>query len=378
MYSTPVTPAMPFPLSPSRDEATPSMPGVTPSTDPAPAGKPKSDYATLVELVRAEGLFKPQPLYYTYKMVSTALMFGSGVVLFILVDNIWLRMFSALYMALVFAQVSYLGHDTGHLAVFTGRMKRGQHMALGLIAGNLLLGMSISWWRDKHNAHHADPNVLDVDPDIAIPLVAFSEEQLEGKNNVELFIAQYQAFFFYPMLILAAFDLQISSIKFLWNNRVKYQAWEVITLALHHVLYYVGIPMVIGLLPGIGFILLHQALFGVFIGSGFAPNHKGMPMLRPGEQIDFLRKQIITARSVRGGPLVDFLYGGLNVQAAHHCFTNMPRNNLSKAGAITRRFCEERGIPYYETGVFQSVREIMSCLNTVGKVARDRRLSRSA
>jgi hypothetical protein len=56
----------------------------------------------------------------------------------------------------------------------------------------------------------------------------------------------------------------------------------------------------------------------------------------------------------------------------------MPRNNLSKAGAITRRFCEERGIPYYETGVFQSVREIMSCLNTVGKVARDRRLSRSS
>jgi fatty acid desaturase len=304
-------------------------------------------------------------------------MFGAGIAVFILFDNIWLRLFSAAYMALVFAQVSYVGHDTGHLAIFTGRMKRGQHMALGLIAGNLLLGMSISWWRDKHNAHHADPNVLDVDPDIAIPLVAFSEDQLEGKGNVELFIAQYQAFFFYPMLILAAFDLQISSIKFLWNNRVKYQAWEVITLALHHVFYYVGIPMAIGILPGIGFILLHQALFGVFIGSGFAPNHKGMPMLQPGEKIDFLRKQVITARSVRGGPLVDFLYGGLNVQAAHHCFTNMPRNNLSKAGAITRRFCEERGIPYYETSVIQSVREIIGCLNNVGKVARSMRQSRS-
>lgn len=342
------------------------------------ARKPKSDYATLVDLVRAEGLFKPQPVYYTYKMVSTALMFGAGIVLLILFDNIWLRLFSAAYMALVFSQVSFLGHDAGHLNVFAGRKKRGQHMAMGLIAGNLLLGMSITWWRDKHNAHHANPNVLDVDPDINIPLVAFSEEQLEGKGKVGLFIAQYQAFFFYPMLILAAFDLQISSIKFLWNNRVKYQAWEVATLVAHHTLYFVGIPLLIGFLPGIGFILLHQALFGVFIGSGFAPNHKGMPMLRMGEKIDFLRKQVITARNVSGGHLVDFFYGGLNFQVVHHLFTNMPRNNLRRARDITLRFCQEHGITYYETTVLGSFREITSCLNEVGKVARDMRRSRNA
>ncbi len=377
MYSTPVTPAMPFPRSPSREDAAPSNTDVATATAPAPTQKPKSDYATLVELVRAEGLFKPQPVYFTFKLLSTLLMVGTGITVFFLFDNIWLRSFSALYMALVFAQVSYLGHDTGHLAVFTGRKKRGQHAALGMIAGNLLLGMSIAWWRDKHNAHHADPNVLDVDPDINIPLVAFSEEQLEGKSKAALFIAQYQVFFFYPMLILAAFDLQISSIKFLWKNRVKYQALEAGALALHHLLYYVGIPMAIGFWPGVGFILLHQALFGVFIGSGFAPNHKGMPMLRSGEQIDYLRKQVITARSVTGGPLVDFLYGGLNFQAVHHCFTSLPRNNLRKAADITRRFCEERGIHYYETSVVQSVREIMGCLNTVGKVARNMRQSRT-
>jgi len=342
------------------------------------ARKPKSDYATLIELVRAEGLYKPQPLYYTFKFVSTALMIGAGIVLFILFDNIWLRLFSAAYMALVFSQVSYLGHDAGHLNVFAGQKKREKHQALGLIAGNLMLGMSISWWRDKHNAHHANPNVLDVDPDINIPLVAFSEEQLEGKSKVELFIAQYQAFFFYPMLILATFDLQISSIKFLWKNRVKYQAWEVATLAIHHVLYFVGIPLLIGFWPGIGFILLHQALFGVFIGSGFAPNHKGMPMLRADEEIDFLKKQVITARNVTGGHFIDFLYGGLNFQVVHHCFTNMPRNNLRKACDITRRFCEERGIHYYEVTAVQSVREIMSCLNEVGKVARNMRTGGNA
>ena len=339
--------------------------------------KPKSDYARLVELVHAEGLFEPQPVYYTFKIVSTLFMIAAGIIALVVFDNIWARLLTAAYLALVMAQVSYLGHDAGHLNVFTGRKKREQHMALGLVAGNLLLGMSISWWRDKHNSHHANPNVLDVDPDIDIPLVAFSEEQLVGKNNFELFITQYQAYFFYPMLFLAALDLQISSMKFLWKNNVNYKVWEIGTIAAHHVLYYVGIPMLLGFWPGVGFILLNQALFGVFIGSGFAPNHKGMPMLRPDEKIDYLRKQVITARNVTGGHFVDFLYGGLNFQVVHHCFTNMPRNNLRKACDITRRFCQEHGINYYETTVAGSVYEIMSCLNTIGKQARDIRLGRS-
>ncbi|MEO5954007.1 MAG: fatty acid desaturase [Chloroflexia bacterium] len=338
----------------------------------------KSDYAALVEIVRTQGLFASQPVYYTFKVASTLLMVAFGIALLLVFDNIWLRLFSAAFLAVAFSQVGFLGHDTGHLAVFTGKGKRVQHLTLGLLTGNLLLGMSFSWWRNKHNAHHADPNVVDVDPDINIPLISFSEDKLESKTSIGLFITQYQAFFFYPMLILAALDLQISSIKYLWVNRIKHRMAEAVTLALHHVLYYVGIPLAIGFWPGIGFMVLHQALFGIILGSSFAPNHKGMPMLRADEEIDFLRKQVLTARSVRGGHIVDFLYGGLNNQAVHHCFTNMPRNNLRKACEITREFCRERNIMYYETGVFQSFREIIICLNDVGKAARDVRLARQA
>lgn len=341
-------------------------------------GKTKSDYALLVERVRAKGLFAAQPLYQLFKITSTLLMVAAGIVFLLVFDNIWLRLFSAAFLAVAFSQVGFLGHDTGHLSVFVGKRKRVQHLTLGLITGNLLLGMSYSWWRDKHNAHHADPNVVDVDPDINIPLISFSEDKLESKGNVGLFVTQFQAFFFYPMLILAALDLQISSIKFLVNNAIKHRILEAVTLAAHHVLYYVGIPMAIGFWPGIGFIVLHQALFGMILGSSFAPNHKGMPMLKAGDKIDFLRKQIITARNVKGGRLVDFLYGGLNNQAVHHCFTNLPRNNLRKACDITREFCKEYNIPYYETGVLQSFREISKCLHDVGKEARKIRLERRA
>ena len=43
----------------------------------------------------------------------------------------------------------------------------------------------------------------------------------------------------------------------------------------------------------------------------------------------------------------------------------MPRNNLKKAQVIVRSFCQDRGIPYHETGVWQSNKEILGFLHEV-------------
>lgn len=57
---------------------------------------------------------------------------------------------------------------------------------LGLITGNLSQGFSVKWWKDKHNRHHAVPNVhgsgdgLNGDPDIdTMPLLAWSIKMAE-------------------------------------------------------------------------------------------------------------------------------------------------------------------------------------------------------
>jgi fatty acid desaturase len=64
----------------------------------------------------------------------------------------------------------------------------------------------------------------------------------------------------------------------------------------------------------VAFLAVHQCLFGVHLGCTFAPNHKGMPTLRGDERHDFLRRQVLTSRNVRGGLLTDVLLGGLNYQ----------------------------------------------------------------
>ncbi|MCH7800907.1 MAG: fatty acid desaturase, partial [Chloroflexi bacterium] len=81
------------------------------------------------------------------------------------------------------------------------------------------------------------------------------------------------------------------------------------------------------------------------------------------EEMDFLRRQVLTARNVKGHPITDLWYGGLNYQIEHHLFPNMPRNNLKEAQKIIRVFCEEHSISYHETGVVQSVKEILQYLH---------------
>ncbi len=66
--------------------------------------------------------------------------------------------------------------------------------------GNLLIGLSFGWWTGKHNRHHAFPNQEGRDPGIAIGAVAFTPEQA-GRTCRP---ARYQAYLFFPMLLLEA------------------------------------------------------------------------------------------------------------------------------------------------------------------------------
>ena len=72
------------------------------------------------------------------------------------------------------------------------------------------------------------------------------------------------------------------------------------------------------------------------------------------DELDFLRRQVLTSRNVRGGRLVDVVLGGLNYQIEHHLFPSMPRPNLRRAQPLIRRFCAEHGIAYPETSLVGS------------------------
>jgi fatty acid desaturase len=103
-----------------------------------------------------------------------------------------------------------------------------------------------------------------------------------------------------------------------------------------------------------------------------------MPILPADTDLDFLRQQVLTARNVRPNPITDFWYGGLNYQIEHHLFPTLPRNKLGQARAIIKDWCRDHAIDYYETGLIQSYKEILSSLHEVGAPLRARKSETTA
>ena len=97
--------------------------------------------------------------------------------------------------------------------------------------------------------------------------------------------------------------------------------------------------LVLSPVKAVVFIVVQQGLFGLYLGCSFAPNHKGMLVLGADDRTDFLRRQVLTSRNVRGGWLTDFALGGLNYQIEHHLFPSMPRPNLRRSQAMIEAFC---------------------------------------
>jgi fatty acid desaturase len=87
-----------------------------------------------------------------------------------------------------------------------------------------------------------------------------------------------------------------------------------------------------------------------------------MPLLEPGAEMSFAQRQVVTARNIRGGRLMDLLLGGLNYQIEHHLFPNMPRPNLTRAQGIVRDFCLANNFGYREDSLLGSYRQTIRSL----------------
>jgi fatty acid desaturase len=331
--------------------------------------RPRADFSELAIRIRNAGLLDRRPGYYTLKISLTVAAYGAGWAGLFLVGNSWYALFIAAFLGLAFTQLGFIGHDAGHLQVFRSRLA---NTALGLAVGNALIGVSFGWWVPKHSAHHSHPNELGRDPDLGEGIVvAIGPVVRDGAQptGIRGALARWSGLSFFPLMLLRSAGLHFSGLQRLVRRRDRRAALEATLITVHAGLFLAAIFVILSPLRAVAFIVVQQAVFSVYLGCSFAPNHKGMPIIEPAAQMSFLERQVLTARNVTGGRFTNFALGGLNYQIEHHLFPSMPRPNLARAQRIIRPFCIEWDLAYREVGIIGSFRQIFDHVVALGSVA---------
>jgi fatty acid desaturase len=303
-------------------------------------------------------------------MVATAALFAAAWATAVLVGDSWWQLAVAAAVAVAMSQFGFLAHDAAHRQVFGSRgwNEWGSRIMAGAFAG-----LSYGWWTHKHSRHHNAPNQEGRDPDIEPSVLRFTPADAAAQQGrVSGWLVRRQGWAFPPLLLLEGLNLHVGSLRELVVRRDLPNRRVELALVLGRLVAEVAALLLL-LPPGkaAAFLAVQLGLFGVLLGAAFAPNHKGMPIVPPGARIDFLRRQVLMSRNIRGGALTDVAMGGLNYQIEHHLFPSMPRPNLRRAQPLVRAYCLEHGVTYTESGLLRSYGTVIRYLNAVGLRDRD-------
>ncbi len=301
--------------------------------------------------------------------MALILAFGGAITGFILLGNSWFQLLIAAAFGILFTQVAFVAHEAAHKQIFSSGPANER---LARILGNGIVGMSVSWWSTKHTRHHANPNRVGRDPDIDVDTISFLQEDAAKARGPLRWITARQGWLFFPLLTLEGLNLHRIAIQHVFSRgKVERRGLEIALLAIRFAAILVPVFVFLPLGMAFAFMGVQLAVFGVYMGASFAPNHKGMPVIAHDAKLDFFTKQVRTSRNIRGGWWATWLMGGLNYQIEHHLFPNMARPHLAKAREIVREYCTSLDVPYTETSLGRSYAIVIRYLNEVGLAARD-------
>lgn len=327
-------------------------------------------YTQVSQVVRETGLLARAPWFYAAVGAAVALGIGGGIAGFILLGDSWFQLLIAAALGILFTQAAFLSHEAAHRQILASGPANDR---LAMLIGSGVVGMSYSWWNAKHTRHHANPNRVGRDPDIEVDTISFLETDAAEARGLRRLITRRQGWLFFPLLTLEGLNLHFLGIRHLLTSREGgRERWvELGLIALRLAAVVVPVFLLLPLGMAFAFLGVQLAVFGVYMGAAFAPNHKGMPIIAPEARLDFFSKQVRTSRNIRGGWWATWLMGGLNYQVEHHLFPSMARPHLAKTREIVRDYCATLDVPYTETSLWRSYAIVIDYLNRVGLAARD-------
>jgi fatty acid desaturase len=317
--------------------------------------------ADIRDELRAAGLGHPAALR-TFAKFSVLVALALGSLAWVAANpgvSLLVRAPVALLATWFLTSAAMCGHDGAHGAT----SHRGWvNTLLGQLGFTLLGGLSVTYWRHKHNAlHHPNVNVAMKDPDVEQGLLALSTRQHVKRGPLVRYLQKrIQAPVFWlvgaPLVLV---DLKITSIRYVLTELAKgrgrraplladlawivahYVAWLVLPLAFLPLATVLAVYALCTIVPG-----FHLAFI-------FSPAHVPYPLVK--EFHDPLRLQLASTRNLRTNWFFRATLIGLDRQIEHHLAPMLPHFELGKAAPIVRAYCARHGLPYQETGWFRAL-----------------------
>ncbi|GAA3642703.1 fatty acid desaturase family protein [Microlunatus ginsengisoli] len=128
---------------------------------PRRVNSPTHTYTALAQTTRTLGLQHRTRWFYALLFTGLMVALGGVATGMILLDTSWLVLLMAAALGLIFTQFAFLGHEASHRQVLASGPANDR---LGRVLATLFVGISYSWWMNKHTRHHANPNKIGKDP----------------------------------------------------------------------------------------------------------------------------------------------------------------------------------------------------------------------
>jgi fatty acid desaturase len=308
------------------------------------------NFDELKEQVRNAGLLERIPVRGSIEMIAILVCMTAALASSVF----WHPILLGLFLTLLFTRAVFVSHDILHTQYFKNKSLSKK---LSYPFSALILSNSSSWWDYKHNVnHHTYCNIVEKDADIRALDGAFTP----AKGN-RPFIKKYKhlifwgaLFFMFPAFIAQSYKFVIA--RKLWG--------EFALMLLHWPLIWGTLFYQIGALDTFIVALTLNFVLSPWLAFGFITNHLGCDTLNEEEakNVSWMELQMRGSRSLKGGFIIHWFYGGLNTQIEHHLFPKAPRFNLLKIQKMTKEFARKYNIPYFETTPLMAYIQINNAL----------------
>ena len=292
----------------------------------------------LKQQVRDAGLLERVPIRGSIEMIAVIF----SMVLALSTAPFWHPVLLGLFLSIIYTRSVFVSHDVLHTQYFKDKAFSKK---LSYPFSALILSNSSSWWDYKHNVnHHTYCNIIEKDEDIRALDGAFTHNA-KGNNP---FLKKHKHTVFWGAMFFMSPAFIIQSYNFV----IKHKLWgELALMLLHWPLIWGTLIYQIGGLNTLYVALTLNFIVSPWLAFGFITNHLGCETFNEEEAKNFswLELQMRGSRSLKGGFIIHWFYGGLNTQIEHHLFPKAPRFNLLKVQEMTKDFAKKHNLAYFET-----------------------------